>query len=551
MSSNYSAISTTQSIFESIVGNTDNSLPSDARSLADKVHFSTGFADNSESDLLVLPCPFKECEVISALKGVEGSVANAIGKLRYGFEQTVDIEMYHASLFLLMAYVASVNGHNKLDKGVKKYLKDTDLLAAQSDLYRRMSANLYRTKDSRYYHIHGSLEASTTLKMIGLPSHSDLSDYDEIVDYIGTAVSKFTAAELEELNRQYRQAGTTALTQEQFLATPHGKEIASLPPWEVTTLETTSPKVPFSEPAGISGKPQILEGFKVVEMCRIIAGPTIGRILAEYGAKVIKVTSPNLSDVPFFQVDGNTGKHTTDIDIKTADGRQQFEALIADADIILDGYRTNALKKLGYGPDDFAKRGRDRGKGYIYVSENCFGFKGEWSYRPGWQQIADCVSGLAWAQGRALGREEPIIPPFPMSDYGTGCIGAIAALDAVYKRATVGGSYWANTSLVQYDLLLMAQGQYPNEIWQTIKDKNKDMQAIRYYDSVDAISSTALKALLNGKILDRLSSYLTKFDSPGFNGEVKVLSPVVKMDKTRNGFNETSRPNGYDKPVWW
>jgi crotonobetainyl-CoA:carnitine CoA-transferase CaiB-like acyl-CoA transferase len=58
-----------------------------------------------------------------------------------------------------------------------------------------------------------------------------------------------------------------------------------------------------------------LEGIKVLELCRIIAGPTIGRILAEYGADVLKVTGPGLSDVPFFQVDGNMGKHATEIDL--------------------------------------------------------------------------------------------------------------------------------------------------------------------------------------------------------------------------------------------
>jgi crotonobetainyl-CoA:carnitine CoA-transferase CaiB-like acyl-CoA transferase len=56
-----------------------------------------------------------------------------------------------------------------------------------------------------------------------------------------------------------------------------------------------------------SGKLRVLEGIKVLELCRIIAGPTIARILGEYVADVLKVTGPNLNDVPFFQVDGNMG----------------------------------------------------------------------------------------------------------------------------------------------------------------------------------------------------------------------------------------------------
>lgn len=546
----YDVKGTSESIFRSIVADPTTLIPDDARQLAQNVTFD----GISSPDQLELACPFKQCETITALKAVEASVANALGKLRYGYDQKVHIDMGHATLFLLMAYVASVDGMTKLDPNVKSKLKDTDLLQAQSNLYRRMSANLYKTKDNKYYHIHGSLEASTTLNMIGLPAHSDLTDYDAIIKYIGEAVAKFTAAELEDLNKKYRQAGTVALTQDQFLSTPHGKKIASEGLWDCEVLESDSPAARFSDETASpsdSKKPQILAGIKVIEMCRIIAGPTIGRILAEYGAKVIKVTSPNLSDVPFFQVDCNMGKHTADLDLKSEDGRKQFAELVADADVVLDGYRTDALEKLAYGPKFFANLGKSRGKGVVYVSENCYGFTGEWAYRPGWQQIADCVSGLAWAQGRALGRDEPIIPPFPMSDYGTGCLGAIAALNGLYKRATQGGSYWAKTSLVQYDLLLMAQGQYPEDVWKSILSKqSKEFQNVRYYDSVDKISGSALVGLLEGGAF-KIDDYLETVESPGFHGTVKVLKPVVQMDKTDNRFNCPPRPNGYDAAKWW
>ena len=100
---------------------------------------------------------------------------------------------------------------------------DTDLLKAQSDPYRRMSANLYRTKSKdQYYHIHGSLEASTTLRMLGLkPFRPDLSDHRAIARHIGTRVQEYTVEQLEELNSQHKQAGVPALTYDQFKKTPH------------------------------------------------------------------------------------------------------------------------------------------------------------------------------------------------------------------------------------------------------------------------------------------------------------------------------------------
>ncbi|KAK9241965.1 acetyl-coenzyme A transferase nodX [Lipomyces tetrasporus] len=346
--------------------------------------------------------------------------------------------------------------------------------------------------------------------------------------------------------------------------------MSSLPIWESEILECETPPVTFSpSPSTGPTKRQVLNGIKVLELCRIIAGPTISRILAEYGAEVLKITGPGLSDVPFFQVDGNMGKHTADLDLKSPEGRAQFEKLVVEADVIVDGYRTGAFARLGYPPSYFSDIAKQRGRGFVYVSENCFGFKGEWAHRPGWQQIADCVSGVAWAHGRSMGRDEPVIPPFPMSDYGTGCIGAIATLSALYKRATEGGSYWATTSLVQYDLLLMKQGTYPDWLWKRIRDMHDpSVKALRYCDSVDRISATALQSCIIiqpdlfleafGKEKDgitdeefnRNSRYMERHYSEGFKGTIKVLKPVVHMKSCKNGFKIVSRPNAYDSANW-
>ncbi len=110
---------------------------------------------------------------------------------------------------------------------------------------------------------------------------------------------------------------------------------------------------------------------------------------------MLKITSPNLSDVPFFQVDGNMGKLAAELDLKTPQGKAAFEELLADVDVIVDGYRPGALERLGYGALFMSDLAKKRGKGIVYVNENCFGYVGEWSHRPGWQQIADCVGLFA------------------------------------------------------------------------------------------------------------------------------------------------------------
>lgn len=86
-----------------------------------------------------------------------------------------------------------------------------------------MSANLYETATpNEYYHIHGSLDASTTLGMIGLKTHEPgLTTHDEIVAKIEPAVKKHTVQQLEQLNALHGQAGVQALQHPEFLKTPH------------------------------------------------------------------------------------------------------------------------------------------------------------------------------------------------------------------------------------------------------------------------------------------------------------------------------------------
>lgn len=105
------------------------------------------------------------------------------------------------------------------------YFTDTDLLKAQAILYRRLSANLYETKNAgEYFHIHGSLEAGKTLNMIGLEAYRpDLTDYRECIDVIEKHVKQYTAEELEVMNAEISQAGVTALKWEDFKKTSHVK----------------------------------------------------------------------------------------------------------------------------------------------------------------------------------------------------------------------------------------------------------------------------------------------------------------------------------------
>ncbi|WQF82283.1 Putative CoA-transferase family III [Colletotrichum destructivum] len=542
----YSSVAETKRLLDFVLGQVR--IPADAEKIARNVRFSAA------RNLPYFPIPFKETELVAALKAIEGGVAGALAATKYGTAggNRVSVNLEKSTAFLIQAYLATVGGYGKLDREVKQYLKDTDLLQAQSDPYRRMSANLYETKrPGEYYHIHGSLEASTTLRMIGLePFRPDLKDHDAIVQTIESHVRNFTVEELERMNGEKRQAGVPVLKHEDFIRTPHGATNLRLPPWSVDVLEDSTPPTPLPS----TPDRRILSGIKVLELCRIIAGPVIGRILAEYGADVLKITGPGLSDVPFFQVDGNMGKRAADLDLKTEDGRRRFETLLADADVVLDGYRPGALQKLGYGAAALAKLAEKRGRGFVYVSENCFGYQGEWRQRPGWQQIADCVSGVAWEQGRFMGLDEPVVPPFPISDYGTGCIGAIAALTGLHNRAVRGGSWHGKASLLQYDLLLVRAGQYPDDVKRELRRLAGDeFLALRHSHSVDQISGTALRAMRRyapALFGGSSSGVRERWYAKGYGAEIEVVRPVVEMDGVDIGFRRASRPNGSDEASW-
>lgn len=398
--------------------------------------------------------------------------------------------------------------------------------------------------------------------MLGLPKENpNLTDYRECINTIEKAVMKHTAEKLDVLNTKHRQAGIQAYTWEQFQNLPHGKALGSLPPFTVTRniIDCSTPPIPFDPvPAAFSGPRYALKGIKVLEMCRIIAGPTIGRSLAAHGAQVIKVTSPNLPDVPFFQVDVNTGKHTIHLDLRNPADKETFDTLLADADVLIDGYRPGALKKLGYGPNSLAALAVQRNKGFVYVAEDCFGGtdsglkSAEWASRPGWQQIADCVTGVAWAQGKFMGLDEPVVPPFPMSDYGTGALGCLAALSGLYKRATEGGSWNCRTSLCQYDVFLLGLGLLPEGEQNRLRklfeqDKEDGFFGLRHSDSVDEVGKRALARMRE------VTPFLFEGDkmmhegwSEGFGAEVRWPREAIEVEGIKVGHVRCARPNGWD-----
>jgi hypothetical protein len=151
-----------------------------------------------------------------------------------------------------------------------------------------------------------------------------------------------------------------------------------------------------------------------------------------------------------------------------------------------------------------------------------------------------------------MGLNEPVVPPFPISDYGTGCMGAITALIGLYHRAVKGGSWHGKASLLQYDLLLFKAGLLPANIQEDLRSWcGPEFLSLRHAHSVDQISGTALRRMR--KVFPEFAldkKYLDYWYSDAYKNDVEAALPVVEIDGLDISFVRASRPNGADQPSW-
>ena len=199
--------------------------------------------------------------------------------------------------------------------------------------------------------------------------------------------------------------------------------------------------VTYPEGQGVENIMSALEGIRVLDLCIVLAGPTCGRTLGEFGAEVIKIDDPSRPYDIAGNTDVNRGKRSININLKTKEGLEVFYKLLETADVVVENNRASSLARLGISYDEMKKRKPD----IIHASLNAFGYDGPWAERPGWEQLAQATSGI---QVRRGGRDSaPKLLPYPMNDYGTGLMGAYAVALAVHERNRTGQGQTVNSGL--------------------------------------------------------------------------------------------------------
>ncbi|MDR9864797.1 CoA transferase [Pseudomonas baetica] len=203
---------------------------------------------------------------------------------------------------------------------------------------------------------------------------------------------------------------------------------------------------------------QPLAGIKVLDLTRVLAGPTASRFLAGFGADVLRIDPPTWNE-PGVVPEVTLGKRCARLDLHDPTDRAVFENLLKDADILLHGYRADALEHLGFD----VERRRQLAPGLVDVSLNAYGWSGPWQNRRGFDSLVQMSSGIAEAGQRWKHADKPTPLPVQALDHATGYLMAASAISLLSERLRSGRGGSARLSLARTAKLLIEHGPGTSE----------------------------------------------------------------------------------------
>jgi crotonobetainyl-CoA:carnitine CoA-transferase CaiB-like acyl-CoA transferase len=287
----------------------------------------------------------------------------------------------------------------------------------------------YRTADDRWVMASGVLPhlAAKWCRFLDVPP-----DTAKVADAIG----RWNSFELEEAATASGLPVCVVRSPSEWLAHEQGALLAAQP---VIGLERIgdAPVRNF----GAAARP--FEGIRVLSFTHAIAGPTVGRTLAEHGADVLCGTRPNDYEHEFIYAEANVGSRSAYIDLETPTGQERAAGLLAHADVVVNNHRSGSLERRGLDPRQLA----GRHPGLISVSVTCYGSTGPWAQHGGFDMNGSAASGLMTIEGSESAPSLPVTAL--INDYITGYMGAIGAAAALVKRASEGGSWHVTVSLTR------------------------------------------------------------------------------------------------------
>ncbi|KAJ5737907.1 uncharacterized protein N7483_003032 [Penicillium malachiteum] len=477
------------------------------------------------SDIPFIPTLLKITESSSALNALVAIACSAISKDRYGIDyQNVEVNIDVASLFLMSLILATINGKSALENSqIQTEIEKGNHYAMEKPIHRQCT-NVYQTKDGRHFHLHGSMNATAAMKMVGAPEQDVF--HEEAREIYMAKVAEWNADDIDRTsNDEYRQAGVICSTPDEFFASEQGRAMEKEPLYRLKKRSA-----PISSWPSVKDSSRPLAGIRVTDFLRVIAGPVISKVLAILGAEVLKVTNDELPDITPTSIDFSVGKRDTNLNLKFAEGRQNFQQLIDGADVLIDGYCPGALEKIGFNADSMW----ENNPSLIYLREKCCEFAGPLAYRSGWQQISDCLVALAWLQGEFFGLNEPVLPLLPNSDYQMGLAGAAAVCHALFARTKEAVTFDIDISLTQYNIWYYRLGLYDSD-QQKVLLKQKDCVSFRDYDDMSSLIMKTFATVKNCRPdLFEHPEYFQEISGKewGIQENIKILSAPFKLSNS-------------------
>src|SRR3954469_22823375 len=434
----------------------------------------------------ILPTSFRIGETAAAALAATGLAVSDLWELRTGRPQEVTVDARQATASLRSSH----------------YLKMDD---APVSTERNTIMGTYPAKDGRFSYLHCNFpnHRAAALSVLGVPEDRAA---------VREAVSKWDALELEEAIIAAKGAGGMVRTMDEWAQHPQAAAVASLPLMEIIKIGDSAP-----EPLPDGERP--LSGIRVLDLTRVLAGPTCARTLAEHGADVLKITAPHLPNLGYQEFDTGHGKLSAHLDLREQRDVDILRRLVRDADVFSQGYRPGTLGGRGLAPEELAALR----PGLVYVSLCAFGHAGPWASRRGFDTVVQTVSGITSRQAEVVPAKTPGPQFYPVSaiDYCTGYLMAFGAMVALARRAREGGSWLVRISLAQVGKWIVDLGE---------------------------VAESAARDAPAEFSPDELARWSMVSDTP--SGSLRHLSPVVQMSETQPYWARPSVPLGHNRPEW-
>ena len=286
-------------------------------------------------------------DMAAAAQGLVGLAAAAVHQARGGPAQTVEIDRWEASLSMTSAAYLTVDG----EKAVS-----WDPLTG----YHRAADGWVYTH-CQFAHLRDRLLAA-----LKLPNDPEV---------VKARLAQMPAQQIEDIAQAAGVCGIRMRSRDEWQAHPHGQHLANDP--VVSLLRIGDASAPDRQRNTDKHPNAPLSGIKVLDLSRVIAGPMIGRTLAEHGAQVMRIGAAHLPSFDSLVIDTGFGKRAAYVDLREAEGRNTLKNLTQQADILIDGYRPGALARHGFGIDAL----REMNPSIVYIGLSAFGETGPWGGR--------------------------------------------------------------------------------------------------------------------------------------------------------------------------